>query len=260
MVYFYQQIFRLSEQGIFMKTTGEAPLPPEKEKAGYVREMFASIAPRYDLLNDILSFQRHRRWRRKAVELAGLRSGDTALDVCTGTGDFALDLKQVTGKNGLVIGADFCRPMLIHGASKMLSCKQGDIPLLMADALQLPFQSNSFDTVTVGFGIRNVVNTKQAFLEMTRVAKPSGRVICLEFSSPQHWFWRPIVLFYQMRILPLIGGMLSRKEAYHYLPNSIEAFHSREDLAKIMQEAGLINISITDMNFGSVCIHMGIKP
>ena len=248
------------EQGIFMKTTGEAPLPPEQEKAGYVREMFASIAPRYDLLNDILSFQRHRLWRKKAVQMAGLKTGDTALDVCTGTGDFALDLKQVTGKSGIVIGADFCRPMLMHGASKMRSCKQGNIPILMADTLQLPFQSNSFDCVTVGFGIRNVADTRQAFKEMTRTAKSGGKVICLEFSSPRHWFWRPIVLFYQMRVLPFIGGILSRKEAYNYLPNSIEAFHSRENLAKIMQEAGLINISITDMNFGSVCIHMGIKP
>lgn len=229
------------------------------DKSEYVRNMFAGIAGRYDLLNDVLSFNRHRLWRNYAVELAKVQPGNSALDVCTGTGDFALDLYKKVGTSGRVIGSDFCEPMVRLGKVKTDKASDSRIGMTVGDAQSLPFASNLFDVVTVGFGIRNVTDTKLAFQEMTRVAKPGGRVVCLEFTQPQHWFWRHAVNFYNRFILPIIGSVLSRGEAYKYLPASIDAFHSREQLADIMRDSGLQNIQMVDLNFGSVCIHLGVK-
>ena len=229
------------------------------EKAGYVREMFADIAHRYDLLNSLLSFSRHKAWRRYAVRLAGLREGDSALDVCTGTGDFALDLCSAVGASGLVSGADFCEPMVRIGQRKAAGMRSA-IHFTLGDALRLPYRSGAFHAVTVGFGIRNVADVHAAFAEMARVVRPGGRVICLEFSEPEHWFWRPVVRFYEHRVLPRIGALLSRAEAYRYLPESISAFYGREALARTMEAAGLRDVAIHSLNFGSVCIHVGVKP
>ncbi|MEP6754503.1 MAG: ubiquinone/menaquinone biosynthesis methyltransferase, partial [Chthonomonadales bacterium] len=182
-------------------------------------------------MNDVLSFNRHRAWRKYAVSLANVGLGDTALDVCTGTGDFAIDLYNKTGPTGTVIGSDFCEPMVRLGKVKTDKVSSGTIGMSVGDAQAIPFAANSFDVVTVGFGIRNVVDTAKAFTEMTRVARPGGRVVCLEFTQPRHWFWSRMVNFYNKAILPIIGSMLSRGEAYRYLPASIDAFHSREELS-----------------------------
>jgi demethylmenaquinone methyltransferase/2-methoxy-6-polyprenyl-1,4-benzoquinol methylase len=229
------------------------------DKADYVREMFAGIAHRYDLLNSLLSFSRHRAWRRQAVRLARLRPGDSALDVCTGTGDFALDLRAAVGASGLVAGADFCEPMVRIGQRKAAGLRTA-IHFALGDALRLPYRSGAFHAVTVGFGIRNVADVQAAFAEMARVARPGGRVICLEFSEPEHWFWRPLVRFYEHKVLPRVGALLSRAEAYRYLPDSISEFDGREALARKMEAAGLRDIAIHSLNFGSVCIHVGVKP
>ena len=227
-------------------------------KAEYVREMFAGIADRYDLLNSLLSFNRHKSWRRYAVRLAALKTGDSALDVCSGTGDFALELSRAVGDAGFVAGSDFCRPMVEKGQKKAEE-RGGHVSMMVADALRLPYRSNRFDCVTVGFGIRNVADVRQAFGEMARVAAPGGRVLCLEFSQPRNRFWRPLVSFFELKVLPIIGGLLSKREAYTYLPKSIAVFHSREELAGMMEEAGLADIRMYDLNFGSVCIHIGTK-
>ena len=229
------------------------------EKSAYVRDMFASIAHRYDLLNSILSFNRHYAWRRKAVRLAQLRPGDSALDVCTGTGDFAIDLYNVVGPKGRVVGSDFCAPMLQRGKEKTDAVSGGRIEMMVADAQALPYRDNLFDCVTVGFGIRNVTDTHKAFAEMARVAKPGGRVVCLEFNTPKNPVLRPLVRFYEMKVLPRIGAMLSKSDAYSYLPKSIQAFHSREELSRIMRNVGLEDVRVVDLNFGSVCIHIGVK-
>ncbi len=229
------------------------------DKAEYVRDMFAGIAGRYDLLNSILSFNRHRAWRRYAVRLAKLQPGDRALDVCTGTGDFALDLARAVGARGLVAGSDFCAPMVRIGKRKAERSPGARIGLSIGDALRLPYRSDSFDCVTVGFGIRNVADTQQAFAEMARVTTRAGRVVCLEFNQPRSRFWRPICQFFEQHVLPVVGGMLSRREAYTYLPRSIQAFHSREELTRIMENVGLRNVQVFDLNFGSVCIHLGVK-
>jgi len=229
------------------------------DKSEYVREMFADIAHRYDLLNSILSFNRHYSWRRKAVRLARLSPGDSALDVCTGTGDFAIELYRAVGEEGKVIGSDFCAPMVALGKEKTNAVSDGRINMMVADAQALPYCGDLFDCVTVGFGIRNVADTQRAFNEMSRVTKPGGRVVCLEFNSPRNPILRSAVRFYEMKILPRIGAMLSKSEAYTYLPKSIQAFHSREDLVRIMNNAGLNDVGVYDLNLGSVCIHIGTK-
>lgn len=229
------------------------------EKSEYVREMFASIAHRYDLLNSVLSFNRHYAWRRKAVRLAQLQPGDSALDVCTGTGDFAIDLYRAVGPTGTVVGSDFCTPMLQRGKVKTDAASGGRIAMMVADTQALPYRDNLFDCVTVGFGIRNVTDTQRAFAEMARVAKMGGRVVCLEFNTPQNPILRALVHFYEMKALPRIGALLSKSDAYTYLPASIQAFHSREELAQMMRNVGLTDIRVHDLNLGSVCIHIGVK-
>lgn len=229
------------------------------DKAVFVRDMFAGIADRYDLLNSVLSFNQHKAWRRRAVRLARLRPGDRALDVCSGTGDFAVELFRVVGEGGLVVGSDFCAPMIVRGREKTDRASGKRIGMMIADALRLPYLSDSFECVTIGFGIRNVADTRQAFAEMVRVVKPGGRVVCLEFNRPRNRIARTICEFYEMRILPRIGGLISRSEAYTYLPNSIKAFHTREELSAIMESAGLKGVRVVDLNFGSVCIHIGVK-
>lgn len=229
------------------------------DKAEYVRDMFAGIAHRYDLLNSILSFSRHKAWRRYAVRLARLQAGNTALDVCSGTGDFAVDLFRVVGPTGTVVASDFCKPMLLAGRDKIDGASGKRIRMMLADAQKLPYASDLFDCVTVGFGIRNVADTQKAFSEMARVAKPGGRVICLEFNQPRNPFLRPLVHFYEMKVLPRIGALLSRSEAYTYLPKSIQAFHSRETLVRMMETAGLTDVRVHELNMGSVCIHIGVK-
>ncbi len=228
-------------------------------KETYVREMFSGIASRYDLMNDVLSFRQHPRWRRLAVRLAQVHPGDHCLDVCTGTGDFALDLASASGSTGRVIGSDFCEPMIRSGLPKLPGAK-APLTLMVADAQSLPYPSNRFQVVTVGFGIRNVARIDQALREMTRVAVPGGRVVVLEFSRPRNRWYKSLVDFYLFQILPRIGGLFSRREAYTYLPESMKQFVSREVLADTLREAGLENIQLRDLNFGTVCIHIGTKP
>lgn len=231
------------------------------DKAAYVQKMFAEVAPQYDRLNAILSFSMHKQWRRFAVALAHPQSGDTCLDVCTGTGDFAVDLARTVGTSGKVIGADFCEPMIRNGMDKIGKASGGAIAMMVADAEHLPYPDAHFDVVTVGFGVRNVAHLDQAVAEMARVAKSGGRVVILEFNRPRSTAWyKPFVDFYLFRVLPRIGGLFSRREAYTYLPESMKHFVSREKLTELMEGAGLQNISVRDLNFGTVCIHLGTKP
>jgi demethylmenaquinone methyltransferase/2-methoxy-6-polyprenyl-1,4-benzoquinol methylase len=230
------------------------------DKETYVREMFAGIAPRYDLLNTLLSFNQHKAWRRLAVRLARVQPGDRCLDVCTGTGDFAIDLARVVGPQGYVVGADFCEPMLRSGLPKTEHAPGGPITLMAANAEQLPYPSDRFHAATVGFGIRNVAHIDRAVSEMARVVQPGGRVVILEFNRPRDRWYRPLVDLYLFHILPRIGGLLSRRDAYTYLPESMKQFISREALTATMERAGLRDIQVRDLNFGTVCIHMGTKP
>lgn len=229
------------------------------DKERYVREMFADVAPRYDLLNALLSFNRHKSWRRLAVRMANTQPGSLCLDVCTGTGDFAIDLARAAGPTGHVIGADFCEPMIRSGLPKTRRTGGSPIAMMVANAERLPYPSNLFDVAAVGFGIRNVANLSRAISEMARVVKPGGRVVILEFNRPTNPLLKPFVDFYLFHILPRIGGMLSRQDAYTYLPESMKQFVTREELADTMRQAGLEDIRIRDLNFQTVCIHLGTK-
>lgn len=230
-------------------------------KQAYVRNMFARIAPRYDLLNSLLSLRIHHYWRHIAAKEARLKPGQRALDVCTGTADFALRLAKDVVEHGQVIGIDFCVPMLKIGMSKSHRHHVGRcISLALADAQTLPFADNTFDAVTIAFGIRNVADMRRAFTEMWRVLKPGGRLVCLEFSHPRTQPFRAIYTFYFHRILPLIGGLLSHHDAYTYLPVSVSHFPEREQLAQLLREEGFADVRWRELTFGIVCIHTGVKP
>ncbi|WP_395146457.1 bifunctional demethylmenaquinone methyltransferase/2-methoxy-6-polyprenyl-1,4-benzoquinol methylase UbiE [Armatimonas sp.] len=233
------------------------PLPTPETKHEYVEAMFDAIAPRYDLLNSVLSLRLDSSWRRVAARQTSLKAGDRALDVCTGTGDFACELARWVGPRGEVIGTDFSREMLRWGEPKV--AKFPNVTLQWADTQALPFPDGHFAAVTVAFGIRNVADIRRGLSEMARVTKPGGHVVILEFNRPKN----PLVAWgygiYQ-KLMPLIGGLISgRRSAYAYLPASIDAFHSREELANLMKTAGLHSVRVTDLNFGTVVIHRGLK-
>lgn len=234
-------------------------LPAPEEKHRYVREMFDAIAPRYDLLNSVLSLRLHHGWRRAAVRQAALKMGDRALDVCTGTGDLAFELARAVGASGAVDATDFSEPMLELGRRKA-SQRGVAVRFAWADTQSLPFADATFDAVTVGFGIRNVADIEAGLAEMARVVRPGGRVVILEFAQPRAPLFGWLYGLYSNRILPAVGGLVSgKRSAYTYLPASVAAFHSREALASRMERAGLGDIRVTDLCLGVVAIHRGVK-
>lgn len=229
-----------------------------EEKAGFVRQMFDDIAPRYDLLNSVLSVGVHHGWRVFATRCTGLSSGGSVLDVCSGTGEWTDHLRQAVGPGGFVSAADFSLPMLRHGAERF---SQNGVGEVQADAVRLPFADGCFDAVTVAFGIRNVADRDRAFVEMARVLRPGGRVVCLEFSQPSPGPFRTAYDLHSRYLMPTLGGAISgRRDAYAYLPASVARFDSREQLAQRMQEAGLSEVRWVDLTFGLVCVHVGVKP
>lgn len=233
-----------------------APAPGEKHR--YVQAMFDAIAPRYDLLNSVLSLRLHHGWRRTAASHAALSPGDVALDVCTGTGDLAFELARRVGQKGQIIGSDFSLPMLRLGERKKQN--KNNLRFVLADTQSLPFSSNLFDAVTVGFGIRNVAEIEKGLAEMARVARPGGRVVILEFNQPHSPLFAALYRWYSFTVLPRLGGWVSgRRAAYDYLPSSVAAFHSRDALRKMMERAGLTDIGIVDLSFGTVVVHRGVK-
>ncbi|MBC8143072.1 MAG: bifunctional demethylmenaquinone methyltransferase/2-methoxy-6-polyprenyl-1,4-benzoquinol methylase UbiE [Armatimonadetes bacterium] len=239
---------------------GEGVLPAPDDKHRYVREMFDAIAPTYDRLNSVLSGPLHHYWRRVATAQAALKPGNRALDVCTGTGDFALELAKVVGETGHIDATDFSAPMLQIGEQKARNKNRANTAWAIADTQELPFADNGFDAVTVGFGIRNVSDVPRGIREMARVAKPGGRVVILEFGQPTNKTFDRVYRWYSKHVMPRIGGLVSgRKSAYEYLPESVAAFYTREQIAAFMREAGLSNVSVTNLTFGTVVIHCGTK-
>lgn len=230
----------------------------EDEKARFVRQMFDDIAPRYDLLNSLLSAGIHSSWRTFATRCALLSAGDSVLDLCSGTGEWTVPLREAVGPTGQVIGADFSLPMLRSGADRFERTHSEEV---QGDAARLPFADSSFEAVTVAFGIRNVADRDRAFREMTRVLKPGGRVVCLEFSQPPPGLLNTLYELHAKYIMPTIGGAVSgRPDAYAYLPESMKRFDNRARLAARMQEAGLTEVRWVGLTFGLVCVHVGVKP
>jgi demethylmenaquinone methyltransferase / 2-methoxy-6-polyprenyl-1,4-benzoquinol methylase len=231
------------------------------EQARRVREMFGTIASRYDLLNHVLSGNVDKRWRRVVSNSlnATLPQGETTiLDVACGTGDLSFTLLE--GGQSRIVGIDFCRPMLQIANSK--AARHGfEVPFVEGDALELPFTDRSFDAVTIAFGLRNLTSVETGFKELLRVLKPGGRIAVLEFSKPVAPVLRTLFRFYFTRLLPLFGGLISGSmSAYQYLPDSVQRFPDQRELALMMEQAGFTEVTFENLTGGIAALHLGTRP
>jgi demethylmenaquinone methyltransferase/2-methoxy-6-polyprenyl-1,4-benzoquinol methylase len=263
------KLFEISSKG----AAGSRPkgARDERDSARRIRDMFSDIAPRYDLLNHLLSFSMDNRWRRLTAEKFRrvLRRTDArVLDLCCGTGDlaFAFEVERVdvirdpTAHREPIVGCDFAYPM-VERARKKARTDSHTAEFINGDALSMPFPDGSFDLVATAFGFRNLANYERGLREIARVLKPGGRVAILEFSEPTNSVMAGMYRFYFRRILPLIGGMISgNRTAYSYLPTSVSTFPPPPELAKLLGSAGFLGIRYEAWNFGSVVLHTGHLP
>jgi len=230
------------------------------EKGRGIRDMFDAIAPRYDLLNRLLSLGIDRRWRRFAVAQLRVPPGGMVLDVATGTGDVALEIAARTPDSVRIIGEDFTQGMLIRGREKIDRTPwRHRIFLVNAPCEEMPHPTGIFDGVTIAFGIRNVVDRLAGLREMHRVLKPNGRAVILEFSHPRSQLFKTIYHFYFRCILPRIGGLLSQRRAYQYLPDSVLEFPDHEAFKTLMGRAGFTGIHHRELSFGIATVYVGIR-
>jgi demethylmenaquinone methyltransferase/2-methoxy-6-polyprenyl-1,4-benzoquinol methylase len=227
--------------------------------ARQVNSMFDRVAGKYDLLNSVMTAGLHHRWRERAADRAGLGPGDAALDVCCGTGDLALELAGRVGPQGRVVGCDFSEPMLDLAREKTAERGVEGVRFEWADALELPYDGERFDAVTVGFGARNLADLDRGLREMSRVLRPGGRAVILEITQPAR---PPLSHFFSLwfdRIVPLLGAFSSDPEAYSYLPESVRSFPSPRGLAEKMDAAGFDEVRYTVLAGGIIAIHSGVR-
>ncbi|MBC7869376.1 MAG: ubiquinone/menaquinone biosynthesis methyltransferase [Chitinophagaceae bacterium] len=230
-----------------------------KEKSQYVQDMFGRIAARYNLMNRLMTLGQDQRWRRFVIQKAQLPAGGKMLDLATGTGDIAFEALKTT-PDAQVVGADFSLPMMVVGQQQHMGKEVG---WLGADALQLPFPENTFDAVTSGYLVRNVIDIAQTLQEQLRSLKPGGRIVILDSSPPPQNLLRPFILFHLKTIIPLMGRIISGKQgadAYRYLPESTQSFKTPEELAILMRQAGIQNVQFKRFMFGTMAVHWGDKP
>jgi demethylmenaquinone methyltransferase/2-methoxy-6-polyprenyl-1,4-benzoquinol methylase len=227
------------------------------ERARYVQGMFARIAGRYDLMNRLMTAGQDVRWRRRVIQLAQLPAGGRLLDIATGTGDIAQEaLNQQPGTQA--VGGDFTIEMMLAGREKP---ERSAILWVGADTLQLPFPENTFDAVTSGFLMRNVVDVPGALREQVRVTRPGGQVVILESSPPKENLLRPFIRLHLNHVIPTLGRVIAGDgEAYRYLPDSTQKFQEPEALATLLRQAGLVDVGFELFMFGTVAIHTGRKP
>jgi demethylmenaquinone methyltransferase/2-methoxy-6-polyprenyl-1,4-benzoquinol methylase len=232
-----------------------------RDKARRVRGVFDSVAGRYDLMNDLMSGGAHRLWKRFTLALANLRPGQRALDVAGGTGDLAAGLLRQVGPRGLVILSDINAAMLARGRDRLIDEGfVGNVGFVQANAEELPFPDNTFDCITIGFGLRNVTDKPAALAAMRRALKPGGQLLVLEFSQPRAPGLKPLYDAYSFRVLPLLGKLVAHDEgSYRYLAESIRMHPDQEKLLGMLQEAGLEGCRYHNLSGGIVAVHRGYK-
>lgn len=240
-----------------MASAVEKPwLAEGEQKRMVVRDLFADIAPRYDLLNSLMSLGLHKVWRKNAVAKLDLHAGDSVLDVCCGTGDFLRPLREAVGERGAVEGLDFCKPMLDIAEKKLA----GRARLTLGDATNLPHASGLFDAVSVGWGLRNVPDLEAALSEAFRVLRSGGRFVCLDMTQPEH---NPVGRIGEKAfnaVVPVLGRVFGKTDAYTYLPKSAAKFASKRGLADAMERAGFEEVAFESFFFGNIAMHWGVKP
>lgn len=246
---------------------------PGEQRAAKVNDLFAAIAPRYDFINDLQSFGLHRRWKNRLVQMAGVPAGASALDVCCGTGDISQRLAQAGAK---VTGLDFSEPMLAVARQRNADCRDREAApvtqeradsavrapeFIQGDAMKLPFANGSFDIVTVGYGLRNLSDWKTGIEEMSRVAKPGGRVLVLDFGKPDNALWRGLYFTYLRLCVPVLGLLFCRNAAaYAYILESLKHYPAQNGVAAKMRELGMANVRIVNLLGGVMSINYGEKP
>ncbi|WP_019528372.1 bifunctional demethylmenaquinone methyltransferase/2-methoxy-6-polyprenyl-1,4-benzoquinol methylase UbiE [Dasania marina] len=232
------------------------------EKQGLVAGVFHSVAAKYDLMNDLMSAGVHRIWKRFTIELSGVRAGHQVLDIAGGTGDLAAKFSKLVGPEGRVVLADINESMLRVGRDKLTDRGiVGNIEYAQANAEALPFPDNTFDCITIAFGLRNVTDKDKALRSMLRVLKPGGRLLVLEFSKPQNELLSKAYDAYSFNLLPVMGKLITNDaESYRYLAESIRMHPDQETLKNMMEHAGFARCEFHNMTGGVVALHKGIKP
>lgn len=235
--------------------------PMNQSKEERVHNVFEAISNRYDFMNSVISFQRHKAWRKDTMKKMNVSKGQKALDVCCGTADWTIALADAVGESGEVYGLDFSQNMLKVGEEKIQELQLNQVTLLHGNAMELPFDDHTFNFVTIGFGLRNVPDYMQVLKEMTRVVKPGGKVVCLETSQPTMPIFRQLYYFYFSYIMPALGKLFAKSyNEYSWLQESAKDFPGQKELAEMFKEAGLIDVIVKPYTGGVAAMHMGTKP
>lgn len=233
-----------------------------KAKEDYVHTIFSSIAGKYDWMNTFMTFNQDRYWRRFTIEKSGLEEGSYGLDVCCGTGKLALEQAEKVGATGNVIGLDFCENMLQVAQKNLAKHPLGSkVKLIQGNAMDLPFPDNTFDSVTIGFALRNVPDIAISLQEMMRVVKPGGKILSLELAKPSAPIFKQLYWLYFEKIVPLFGKLKVGEDGpYSYLPYSVKIFPHQEEIRGLFSQIGLLDATCHELSGGIVAVHVGTKP
>lgn len=232
----------------------------QESKEERVHHVFEKIYDNYDSMNSIISFQRHKAWRKDVMQRMNVKTGSKALDVCCGTGDWSIALADASGSSGEVIGLDFSHNMLTVAEQKNDTLKYNNLSFVQGNAMDLPFEDSTFDYVTIGFGLRNVPDYLTVLKEMYRVVKPNGKVVCLETSQPTMIGFRQGYYFYFRFIMPLLGRMFAKSyKEYAWLHESAKNFPDKKELRQMFMSAGFSHVHVKSYTGGVAAMHMGTK-